>query len=692
MASRRSQIDRGHPMPLTNIPASAHGECERVVADLLSYMTPLEKAGQLAIRPLPDAQDRSANESFHRALREGRVGAVSAVGHKSAADGLQQIAIEQSRLGIPLLFPVETGSGIETIFPSPLAAAASWDEQAIARAEAVVATEAAAEGFNWALSPEVRMATDPARTSHINSSEQVVLAKRLTAARVLGLQHADADHRATMMATLEMPAAEQPRSRRTAEFEASAMLQTALYAIRESALGAIAFDSTGTTDRGATERAFAFLKGPGGFDGIMLSEWEALAGMALQTETGASVHDMPVDALAHAVTQGRIPQARLDDAVARVLRMKYRLGLFSEAMTDHSLRAHSSVPTPMHNRQVAHELARKSVVLLRNEPAVLPLSLDAGDVLIVGGAAIDRQLPLAGRKGVAASLIDGMERLGVPHKYVPGLALRGDGAAADRLIDADSMAIGMAREAARRAGTVVVVLDHDNYLTEAANMLLQGLRAINPRLVLVTLGARPLDPEIGGAPLPGVVHAGRLGTMSGHAIADILTGEAVPSGKLPITAVTETGARKLPFGHGLSYGDFALGNVALNLGDDRITATGDLRNFGQFSGTETVQLYVQKYHEGSLPSRLILRSFHRIHLAPDEQSSFTFDIGRDEIGEYREDGRFVIEEGLYDVRIGLSSGRTRGGEIMLPAAVAQAMLSRPQPRRLWLDNAPRRMA
>ena len=650
--------------------------CERVVSDLLSYMTTAEKAGQLAIVAAPDPQDRGETEAFSRALREGLVTAVEGVASKVQAEALQQMAIEESRLGIPLLFPFETGTGVETIFPTPMAAAASWDMDAIEAAESVIAGEAIARGVNWAMAPEAGYLASAARKSFGHAAEQVHLSAAIAAARVRGLQAMKQGAEEGVLACLDLTRLFGHASGGSASSrDIGDALSVAATVVGQGYLGSISFGGTDGFQNREAQRSFGFLQAPGAFDGIILSEWKALAAAARDSEHIESGNFLSVDALVAAVEKGTIPLARLDDAVTRVLRAKYALGLFSAPLGREAVRRRGSLPTPVQNRENALALARKSVVLLRNEPALLPLGIDSNDILVIGNAANDRRLPLAGREGLAASVIDGLEQLGIPHKFAPGLALRQENSPVGRMIEADSMAIGMACEAAKRSHTVIVVLGEGAgaTLAEAQRQLLSSLRTVTDNIVLVTMGAVPLDPVIGASPLACVVHAGQLGTMSGHAIAEILTGEFAPSGKLPMALPATDESHGLPFGHGLHYADFALTDCTLDLAPDHLVATVQLRNAGEFAGEETVQLFLRRFRGRHLPSRPSLRGFQRISLAPGERATVTFELGREEIGQYREDGRFIVEGGLLDIRVGLSSERTLGGEIELPEAVAKAM-------------------
>lgn len=641
-------------------------ERERVVSDLLAIMSPLEKAGQLAIQQAPRPDDRDGMDLLARDLRDGRIGTVSGIASREQAEFLQLVAQNESRLGIPLLFPAETGTGFDTIFPTPFASSASWDMDALAAAEAVVAHEGETKGFNWALSPEIALTSSQDETLVQSCGEEVFLAARIAAARVRGLQSNEAQ---PTLACLELT---------DGTAEARAQLAIAMAAISSAKVGSIAFDGIAAEARSRIEKAFSFLKGPGGYDGILLSEWQAIVHDLVGEGLKADRRGVPVDLLVDAMRSQRIDRERVDNAVARVLRAKFRLGLLSAAHASPFGRQASALPTPVHNREIALDVAKRCAVLLRNEPDLLPLGIDSGDLLLVGSAAGDRRIPLAGRDGIAASVIDGLEQLGIPHRYVPGLALRDNGDSSDRMITADSMAIGMASEAAKRAGTIVMVLagNERGDIGEANEKLLSALFSANPKLVLLTLGPKPIDPLVNGKHLPSILHAGQLGTMSGHALAELITGEAAPSGKLPIAIPGPDGGPGIPFGHGLTYSDFALTNLAYEVGRDRIYAYADLRNLSEREGVETVQLFLRRLAQpGERPAagRMPLADFQRVRLRPGEREMLTFEIGRDEIGEYSGDGRFHVEAGDFELFLGLSSQRGLACEFELPAEVARAM-------------------
>ena len=647
-------------------------ECERLVADLLGYMTPAEKAGQLAMCPAPTLEDREATDTIVDDIREGRVGCVHGIVDREQADYFQKVARDESRLGIPLLFPARTGQGLDTILPSPLAASASWDTDSVEAAEAIVAQEAATRGINWSLSPKLALSSPAASTPPSSAGEDIHLAATMAVARIRGLQGDAAKSEARLLASLDLSGLVQRADEAVAD--PVLLLRFACAAATSGKVAAMNIERLSAGNRGVVADALRVLNAPGGFDGIMLTQWQDIADALAEEDCDAATEGVPCQALVTALERGTINEALIDEAVGRVLRAKFRHGLLRAALAAPALRPSRALPTPVHNREAALSLARRCPVLTRNDPALLPLGIDSGDVLLVGPAASDRHAPMPGGDDLAASVIDGLEQLGIPHRYVPGLALRDNGNPLGGMIAADPMAIGMASEAAKRAGTVILVLNNDDTgaLGEAQEQLLGALVNANPRLVVVNIGPCPLDPWFSGRPLASVLHAGRLGLMSGHAIAELLAGEFAPCGKLPVAIPATSRHEGLPFGHGLNYADFALTNLAIEHGRDRLHAFVDLRNVAEREGTEVVQLYLRRPGESEDAARELV-DFQRLSLRGGQVETLVFDIGREELGRHSSDGSFRVDEGRIEIFVGLSSRRGMTIELDISAELARAI-------------------
>lgn len=657
-------------------PTEPAPERERFVEDLLGYMTLEEKAGQLSLTQHP-----ADDPAFFDQLRRGLVGGVIASLPAGEVQSIQRIATEETRLGIPLFVARDTTQGLRTRIPAPASAACSWDLEAIEAAERLIGEEASALGVNWALAPTLMTASFLSGAGFAQSGgESAWLASRIAAARICGLQASDGMRRTQILASLQLGPHDGDDPRGHAADTRAERMHGILEAIEQAGPAAVAPEvALRMADAGASTSndVIAMLKHPGGYSGMLLSDWASLSERAGQLPTSPGYASLSVERLVAAVQDRTIPKAELDDAVRKVLAAKYDLGLFRSSFAP----ARAPAPTPRTIRNPALDLARKSIVLLRNDPALLPLTIDSGEVLIVGSAARDRKLPMDGAAGEAASVIDGLEELGISCKFVPGLALRHDGTIVDRMIDADRMAIGMAGEAARRSRTVICVLGEvlgkpGGPLPDATRTLVETLRAANPRLVLLTLGGRPIDPDVGGTPLPCILHAGLLGTYSGQAIAEILSGDRDPSGRLPCAIRTATGEERLPFGHGHSYADFALTELSIELGADGVLASAVLTNLGERDGTEVAQLYVRRIDPGQPHVEPVLRGFQRVYLRPGESEGITFELGAQELGGFDTMARLAVEPGNYEIRLGLNARRAQVGEFFVPQGVALAMAGR----------------
>ena len=661
---------------MSQTPFTPAPERVRFVEDLLDYMTLEEKAGQLVLLPDGSASsDPTRIDQLRRGLVSGFIDPVGAM----RTHQLQQIAIEETRLGIPLFFAADPAQILPNRLPAPVSMAASWDPEAIAAAEAALADECLALGIDWAFSPILATANYLADAGFEQSAgESAWLAQQIAVGRIVGLQAQRIEYRRQVLATLDFAFNDRTGRRGEGSLREREHLRAMLKTVEEGQPASIRLEMAGQDRRSGRPIADAALKNlrrAGGFDGILLADWAQLAEKSGHHADGPGFVGLSVERLVAAVEDGRIGASELDEAVRRVLAAKFDLGLFRPSEDGVPLAATSSDG----DRDPARDLASKSIVMLRNQGGLLPLSTGGKDVLVVGSAARDRFIA-GGNGGDAASVTDGLDALGIAHKFVAGLALREGQTVIDRMIHADRMAIGMAGEAARRAGTVVVVLGQGSErpgepLGEAQTTLLETLRAANPRTVLVTLGSRPCDPDIGGEPLPCILHAGVLGRHSGHAIAEVLSGEREPSARLPYAIRTRSGEVRLPLGHGLSYGEFSLGDLSLELGADRILASARLRNISDRASVEMVQLYLRRL-DGSAASRdAVLRGFQRIALEPGQSTQVTFELATEALAQYDAQARFKVEAGDYEVRLGFSAARVRVGEIVLPQPVADAMNS-----------------
>ena len=648
--------------------------CDRFVEDLLAIMTMEEKIGQLiSLSASSDTYDVSS-PSVDEQVRTGRVGSVVCPCAPEQFARLQRIAIEESRLGIPLLFAKQQERGDAVVMPSAFALAATWRPQLHYNAARSIAAEARDRGHHWLLGPQVVL-SDVVPKSQWSSSwgASEALARHHATATVRGVETRQPDEFGALSCLrVDHPSWHTEGS----PFIPARRLRLLAGVMRDAGPGSIALGKCAGKDsarRQAAEITPVPIGWASGYDGIDLAEWAEIAMAADLDVDGFPYSGLSIPDIVRAVEDGRLPQRRLDDAVRRIIGAKFDLGLFQAEHFDTTAKRQAFDIEEA--RKTALAAARHAIVLLRNEFELLPLGYRSGDILVVGEAAACRRLPVDASRPDTVSLIDGLEALCVPHGYVSGLALRNgcSAEAANSVIDGDRMAIGMASEAAKRAGTVVLVVSDVDEQCLPQRLLMEALLAANRNVVLVTLGDAPHDPTIAGGKLPCVVHAGGLGTFSGQAIAEVLTGIVAPSGRLPVPLDDDAGGRGFTLGHGLGYAEIRLADRSVDLLHDRICLRATLENVDQVAGTETVQIYIRRpVPSGRTGTQLVC--FGQVTVAPGETQAIQFEISGDELGEFDAGDYYHVAPGRYAIGIGLSEARAVWSQVDIPQAVAHAMI------------------
>ncbi|OLD66036.1 MAG: glycosyl hydrolase, partial [Ignavibacteria bacterium 13_1_40CM_2_61_4] len=551
---------------------------------------------------------------------------------------------------IPLLFGLDVIHGYRTIFPIPLAEAGSFDPDAAQATARAAGLEAAAAGISWTYAPMVDIARDP-RWGRIaeGSGEDPYLGSLMAAARVKGFQE-------TIFATAKhfagYGAAEAGREYNTTEITERTMREIYLPPFKAAVDAGVASlmsafnDIAGVPSSGNAWLTDTVLRREWGFNGFVVSDWTSVAELinhgvaAGPSEAGrraltAGVDmDMQssiyVDSLPALVRANRVPMAVVDSAVMRVLRAKLRLGLFRDPY-----RARTTPPVA-ETRALARRVARESIVLLKNEKGLLPLNRNTPTIAVIG--------PLADSK---LDALGPWHTLGQPEDVVTVLqGIRSHASAAQVLYargagieDSSTAGFAEAVAAAKRASVAVLVLgEREDMSGEAASRSMLGLPGVQEHLleavaatgtpiVLVLMNGHPLILEWAADHVPAIVETWFLGVEAGNATADVLFGDANPSGKLPVTIPHSLGQIPLyynhrntgrpheannkytskyldvpvtpryPFGFGLTYTTFAFSNLKLSTAraraSDTVTATVTVANTGSREGTEVVQLYVR---------------------------------------------------------------------------------------------------
>jgi len=699
---------------------------EQRVESLLSEMTLAEKVGQLNQRSLHDQDD--VLPEILELVRQGGVGSVLNHPGAEAANELQRIAVDQTRLGIPLIFGLDVIYGYRTIFPIPLAQSCTWDPELVQRAKAIAAREAAADGVHWTFGPMVDIARDP-RWGRIaeGSGEDPYLGAAMAAASVRGFQGTDLSAPETLLACpkhfVAYGLSEGGRDYAKVDVSEKSLREVFLppfdAAIRDA--GALSIMSAFNTINGIPASVNPFtmkriLREEWGFTGFVVSDWGCIEelvahGFAADGEEAVILAirngiDMEMESglyvkhLVELVAKGRVSEQWIDESVRRILRVKFLLGLFDRPYFDPQ-RAAEEILREDHVA-FAREVARKSIVLLKNENDLLPLRKDLESVAVIGPLADDRESPLGlwSKQGNPEDVITVVEA--VKAAVSPGTELRVfqgceiGTKATEGFEEAVSVAgesevallvLGEGREMSGEAGCRT-----DLGLPGSQLELLQAVHATGTPVVVVLIAGRPLTIPWLDENVAAIVAAWQLGIQSGTAIADVLFGDYNPSGKLtvsfprnvgqiPIYYSHESSGRPMteenrdkryiskyldspntplyPFGHGLSYTRFEYEN--LRLSHERIGTQGtievrvDVANVGSRPGDEIVQLYIRDVAASVVRPVRELKGFTRIGLKPGEKKTVSMTLGPRELGFYNRHMEWVVEPGQFKIWVGPSS-------------------------------------
>jgi beta-glucosidase len=700
------------------------------VSGLMARMTLEEKIGQLVQlvdQVATGPGGGQANDKLEARLSAGGVGSMLNALGAARTNALQRVAVDKSRLKIPVLFGYDVIHGYATIFPVPLAQAASWNPALIERAEAVAAAEAAATGIRWTFAPMVDIARDP-RWGRVmeGAGEDPFLGAAIAAARVRGFQGAAAGADLTPEHILACAkhfvgygAAEGGRDYEAVELSERTLREVYFPPFRAAVTAGVATFMTSFNEVSGVPSSgnrFLFtdvLRGEWGFGGFVVSDWGAIdelrahavaadrADAARQAITAGVDMDMVsgvyAEELARLVRSKAVPMAAIDQAVRRVLTMKMRAGLFDHPFTDEARAARTLLAAP--HRALAADLARQSIVLLKNDHDLLPLSRSVRTLAVIGPHADDHEDPLGewsaqGDPKQVVTLLDGIrQKLSPSTRVVTAAGTDVDGK--------DATGIPAAVALARQADVVVLAVGESRQLSGEAHSraaldlpgrqkeLVQAVAGTGKPVVLVLANGRPLTIAGEAAQVAAVLETWLLGTESGHAIADVLFGDVNPSGKLPITFPRTIGQVPLyynhkntgrpyvpgvrytsgyldlpnapawPFGFGLSYTRFGYSGLTVTPGQlpvgGEVAVTARVTNTGARPGTEIVQLYVRDRVGSTTRPVKELRGFQRVTLGPGASEVVSFTLRPADLSVL--DGRYrpVQEPGAFDVWIGPDS-------------------------------------
>ena len=718
----------------------SQSEKEIFISDLMSKMTLEEKVGQMnqyngfwdATGPLPK---KGYEKGRYDDLRNGLVGSMLNVTGVKNVYALQKIAVEETRLGIPLIFGFDVIHGYKTISPIPLGESASWDIEAIEKSARIAAEEAAAAGLNWTFAPMVDIYRD-ARWGRVmeGAGEDTYLGSVIATARVKGFQGNDLSDFSTIAACAKHFAAygfpEAGRDYNTADINKYTLYNNVFPPFKAALdAGVSTFMNSFNTlnEIPATGSKFLqrdVLKGDWGFEGFVVSDWGSIGEMIPHGYAKDGVHaaelaanagsDMDMESslyvrkLQGLVGEGKVDISVINDAVKRILGVKYDLGLFEDPYKYCDLDREKNIIGSKENNLAALDMAKKSIVLLKNESSLLPIKKKGQKITLIGHLANDNNSPLGNWRGAADSntavtVLEGLENYGNNSiTYKKGVDLYyGETNFHNRvkLNHTDKTGFNEAKIAAKSADIVVMVLGEEGFqsgegrsrtelgLPGLQQELLEEVFKINKNIVLVLMNGRPLNLTWADENIPAILETWHLGTQSGNAIAEVLYGDYNPSGKLTMSFPRNVGQVPLyynfkktgrpgasseevtrstyadvensplyPFGYGLSYTNFKYSELTLSSNeitrDDIITVSVKITNTGKVKGKEVVQMYIRD-HYGSLARPVKeLKGFELVELNAGETKEVSFEIDNSSLLYYTANDLWESEIGKFSVFIG----------------------------------------
>ncbi len=744
-ASKHPPAPADAPVPHPNAQLASK-ETDKKVEALLNSMTLAEKAGQLNQFTAGVATGPGTHrENYDEAIAKGEIGSLLNVVDAATSNHYQHIAIEKSRLHIPLLFGLDVVHGDRTTYPVPLGMAATWDTQLVEQTAHMAAVEARADGVNWVFSPMVDIARD-ARWGRIieGAGEDPFLGSAVARAYVRGYQGNDLSSPDAVAACVKHFAAYgAPVAGRdyNAVDMSEIMLRQVYLPTYKAAIdtGAATVMSSFNSLNGVPATANPFtltevLRKEWGFDGLVVSDYGAISELLKHSiaADGAAAADKAITAgvdmdmegdlyrtrIPALVNSGQLPLAVVDEAVRRILRVKFAMGLF-----DHPYAPDGAAPySPTEERRaLARKAAEESFVLLKNDalqgsgPA---LPLHAGKTVALIGPLADSQHDMLGSWAASGEAKNAVTlRAALAAKLPQGSLNYAKGT--DILGESDS-GFAEAVAAAKKSDVVLLALGEGADQTGEASskthlslpgnqeQLLEAVAATGKPVTLIVFSGRPLAIPWAAAHVAAIVEAWFPGLEAGPALVANLFGDANFSGKLPVEMPQSVGQEPLyyaqlptgrpagdadlthpptdaedkylsryidgpnapvyPFGWGLSYAHFSYSPVTvkhtLGTSNDvgRIEVGVDVRNASAVAGTETVQLYVRDTVASVEQPVRELKGFQRVTLRPGEQKHVSFTLGFDDLAFYNVDLKRVVEPGTFKVWVGGSSTATDEGE------------------------------
>lgn len=711
---------------------------EQRVDSVLRLMTLSEKIGQMnqvSSKEDPTGQlTECSNEE--ELIRSGQVGSMLNVVGVERTRHLQEIAVNDTRLHIPLIFALDVVHGYKTISPVPLAESCSWDMDLIEKSARVAAEEATASGIQWTFAPMVDIARDP-RWGRVmeGSGEDPYLGSAIAKARVRGFQGTDLSAYNTMAACAKhfvgYGAAEGGRDYNTVDISKQRLRELYLPPFSAAADAGVATfmnsfnEVMGVPATGSTYLVRDILKGEWNFPGVVVSDWGSVAELiphgvaedkcdaAQLAVTAGCDMDMEgycyVSSLEKLVREGVVSESLIDDAVRRILRLKFDLGLFDDPYRYCDAEREKAEILSAEHRKVVREMACKSIVLLENREGILPLDNRCKNIGIVG--------PLADNPGDmlgswcargdgkdAIGILQGIKQAvgkGVRIRYAKGCEIEGD----------DRSGFSEAVQVAENSDVVIVCVGENRFMSgEAASRtrltlpgvqreLLKAIKETGKPIVLLLSNGRPLVLDWEKENIGTIVECWQLGSEAGNAIADVLFGKYNPSGKLTMSFpynegqipvyynAKSTGRPYVPnvryvtryldcpnvplysFGYGLSYTRFEYGELKLDkdtmFPGEKLRIDVSVANVGNYDGEETVQLYIRDVCSKITRPEKELKGFKKVFLKKGERTDISFELSLSDLEYVLADGSRESDPGSFEVFVGGNPDEVKKAEFIL---------------------------
>jgi beta-glucosidase len=720
---------------------------EAKIDSLISVMSIEEKVGQLnfivgdLFNTGPTVRT-SESSRFDEQIRSGTITGLFNVHGAAYIARLQKIAVEESRLKIPLLFGADVIHGFRTVMPLSLAEAASWDLNAIEASARVAAEESTSAGINLTFAPMVDVSRDP-RWGRISegAGEDPYLASRIAEARVKGFQGTDLCQPNTMAACIKHFAAYGAplagRDYNTVDLSERTLREIYLPPYKAGIdAGAVsvmtAFNElNGIPATANTMLLTEILRNEWNFKGVVMSDWQSIGEMLAHgfaadsteaaqrsIEAGCDMDmmaDIYLKKLPDLVRSGKVKTETLDNAVRHILQLKYALGLFDNPyLYSDTLREKSTIRSTNH-LEVARDVARKSIVLLKNKNQILPLGKEYKRIALIGPLANNQEdmngsWSFFGEAQHPVSIAQGL-REALPNTQFT-LA---DGC---NLYDSSTAGFDEAVKTARQSELVIMIVGESAPMNgEGASRAHIGLPGVQQRLVeeihktgkpmiVLLVNGRPLAIEWIDKHVDAVVETWTLGSEAGHAVADVLTGVYNPGGKLPVTFPrhegqipifynhkntgrpytgnhTEPGYERVyrsryrdvpntplyPFGYGLSYSQFEYKNLTLSSqvmgAEDSIQVRVTVTNESRVPGEEVIQLYLRDVAGSATRPVMELKGFKKVYFNGHEAKEIAFTVTADMLAFYRGDMSWGTEPGKFKIMVGTSSSQVLQAEFQL---------------------------